>query len=105
MMTRLAVLAIALMGVAGVAQAQSGPLRDPNGRPYVTSSPQPSAGDYTRERPGLQPPDQQAQTVSPGHGSVQHDTTFKDEYGFRYDARGDRIDARGRTISPHTTTP
>jgi hypothetical protein len=105
MMTRLAVLAIALMGVAGVAQAQSGPPRDPNGRPYVTSSPQPSPGDYTRERPGLQPPDQQAQTVSPGHGSVQHDTTFKDEYGFRYDARGDRIDARGRTISPHTTTP
>ena len=105
MMTRLVVLTIALMSIAGVAQAQSGPPRDANGRPYVTSNPQPSPGDYTRERPGPQPPDQQAQTVSPSRGSVQHDATLKDEYGFRYDARGDRIDARGRTISPHTTTP
>jgi len=105
MMKRLAVLAIALMGIAGVAQAQSGPPLDPNGRPYVTSNPQPSPGDYTRERPGPQRPDQRAQTVSPGHGSVQHDAAFKDEYGFHYDARGNRIDASGRTISPHTTTP
>jgi len=105
MTTRLAVLTIALMGVAGIAQAQSGPPLDPNGRPYVTSNPQPSPGDYTRERPGPQRPDQQAQTASPGHGSIQHDTALKDEYGFRYDARGNRIDARGRTISPHTTTP
>src|SRR5471032_1163202 len=104
-MTRLTVLTLALMGVASVAYAQSSRPLDPYGRPYVSSNPQPSPGDYTRERPGLQPPDQRAQTVSPGHGSVQHDATLKDEYGFRYDARGDRIDARGRTISPHTTTP
>ena len=25
-----------------------------------------------------------------------------DEYGFKYDARGDRLDARGNVISPHT---
>ena len=105
MITRLAVLTVAVMAVAGVAQAQSGPPLDPNGRPYITSSPQPSPGDYQRERPGLQPPDQRAQIVSPGHGNIQHETTFRDEYGFRYNLRGDRIDASGRTISPHTITP
>jgi hypothetical protein len=29
----------------------------------------------------------------------------RDEYGFRYDARGNRIDQSGRFISPHSTTP
>jgi hypothetical protein len=26
---------------------------------------------------------------------------FKDEYGFRYDSQGNRLDARGKIISPH----
>jgi hypothetical protein len=43
--------------------------------------------------------------ASPARGSVQHGTAFKDEYGFRYDERGDRIDAAGHRISPHTMTP
>ena len=30
---------------------------------------------------------------------------FRDEYGFRYDGRGNRLDARGNIISPHSTTP
>jgi hypothetical protein len=30
---------------------------------------------------------------------------FRDEYGFRYDGRGNRIDARGNIISPQSTTP
>ena len=30
---------------------------------------------------------------------------FRDEYGFRYDGQGNRIDARGNIISPHSTTP
>jgi hypothetical protein len=30
---------------------------------------------------------------------------FRDEYGFRYDAQGDRIDRNGRIISPQSTTP
>jgi hypothetical protein len=64
-----------------------------------------SPGDYTRERPGLQPPDSRTVTVSPTRGSVQHGTGFKDEYGFRYDDRGNRIDAAGHRISPHTMTP
>ena len=29
-------------------------------------------------------------------------TAFKDEYGFRYDSEGNRLDARGNIISPHT---
>lgn len=29
---------------------------------------------------------------------------FTDEYGFRYDADGNRLDRRGMVISPHTTT-
>ena len=62
----------------------------------VSSQPQPSPGDYTRERPGLQPMDQQAQAVSPYRGRVRHDEAFRDEYGFRYDERGNRIDATGR---------
>ena len=98
MKKRLAVLTLALIGVAGVAQAQSGPV-------LITNGPQVSPGDYTRERPGRQPPDSQSVIVSPVRGSAQHGTAFKDEYGFRYDERGDRIDAAGHKISPHTMTP
>jgi hypothetical protein len=29
----------------------------------------------------------------------------RDEYGFRYDAQGNRIDRNGRIISPQSTTP
>jgi len=29
----------------------------------------------------------------------------RDEYGFRYDTKGNRIDASGRIISPQSTTP
>jgi hypothetical protein len=29
----------------------------------------------------------------------------RDEYGFRYDAKGNRIDSGGRIISPQSTTP
>lgn len=31
----------------------------------------------------------------------QRQTTMKDEYGFRYDSQGNRLDARGNVISPH----
>ncbi|HTR88290.1 MAG TPA: hypothetical protein VMI56_27665 [Reyranella sp.] len=94
-MTRLSVVTLALIGFAGVASAQ----------PVISSPPQPSPGDYTRERPGLQPMDQQAQSTSPYVGRREHAEAFRDEYGFRYDSRGDRIDAQGHLISPHTTTP
>jgi hypothetical protein len=100
-----AALVLTLMSIGNVAQAQSWPPLDRNGRPYVTSNPQPSSGDFTRERPGPQPADPQAQAVSTSHGRVRHSLAFKDEYGFRYDTQGDRLDARGYVISPRTTTP
>jgi hypothetical protein len=31
----------------------------------------------------------------------QRQGTMKDEYGFRYDSQGNRLDARGNIISPH----
>ncbi|MFO1079522.1 MAG: hypothetical protein U1E23_02695 [Reyranellaceae bacterium] len=30
---------------------------------------------------------------------------FRDEYGFRYDGQGNRIDRNGNIISPQSTTP
>lgn len=33
------------------------------------------------------------------------EVAFRDEFGFRYDAQGNRIDARGNIISPQTRTP
>jgi hypothetical protein len=30
-----------------------------------------------------------------------HQVAFRDEYGFRYDADGNRLDARGFVMSPH----
>jgi hypothetical protein len=97
-MIRHSLLALALIGAAGAAYAQSG---------YYTlgSQPQPSPGDYTRQAPGLQPMDQEAQAVSPWRGHSRHEQAFRDEYGFRYDSKGHRIDAQGRHISPKTTTP
>ena len=93
-MIRHTLLALALIGAASTASAQ-----------VISSPPQPSPGDYTRERSGLQPMDEQAQAVSPYRGQRRHDESFKDEYGFRYDDKGHRIDATGRHISPKTTTP
>jgi hypothetical protein len=108
-MIRSTLLALALVGVAAAAHAQVYQkyemARDPYGKPFVGSPPQPTPGDYTQQAPGLQPMDQQATAVSPWRGTVQHDEAFRDEYGFRYDSRGHRIDAQGHHISPKTTTP
>lgn len=30
---------------------------------------------------------------------------FRDEYGFRYDGQGNRIDAKGNIVSPQSTRP
>lgn len=35
-------------------------------------------------------------------GSGPHPVAFRDEFGFRYDAQGNRLDARGYVISPQT---
>jgi hypothetical protein len=34
-------------------------------------------------------------------GAGPRQATFKDEYGFRYDSQGNRLDARGNVMSPH----
>ncbi|MFI5002120.1 MAG: hypothetical protein ACHQK9_19735 [Reyranellales bacterium] len=103
MMTRLAVLTLVLISVAGVAQAQSRTPLGADGRPYVGSSDwHAGPGDYARERAGPQASSDRTQAMSPRHDRDRHEATFKDEYGFRYDARGDRLDARGNIISPQT---
>ena len=35
----------------------------------------------------------------------RHPVAFKDEYGFRYDAQGDRLNAQGYVIAPPVTPP
>ena len=54
----------------------------------------------------------QAQPMTPQMASPPMDSmpaqtgprqaAFKDEFGFRYDAQGNRLDARGNIISPQT---
>jgi hypothetical protein len=37
----------------------------------------------------------------PMDATGRRQAAFKDEYGFRYDSQGNRLDARGNVISPH----
>jgi hypothetical protein len=37
--------------------------------------------------------------------NTSHPAVFKDEYGFRYDAQGDRLDASGHVVPPPVTPP
>ena len=106
-------LTLALIATAGVAYAQdmsTGEPRDPYGRPLI------GRNDWVR-----QPGDQPGPTAG-GGASVNNDmataptsqmaptpaqtgpreATFKDEFGFRYDSQGNRLDARGNIISPQT---
>src|SRR5260370_2929328 len=102
-MIRHFLLALALIGVAGVAYAQT------MNQNVISSPPQPSLGGYERQAPGpqpAQPMDQQAQMApSYGRGGCGHQEAMKDEYGFRYDAQGNRLNRQGCVISPQTTTP
>ena len=38
----------------------------------------------------------------PAYQTGPRQAAFKDEYGFRYDSEGNRLDARGNVISPQT---
>jgi hypothetical protein len=65
-------------------------------------APQAPVGGYNGSV-GLGGPDRyQAQAVSDEPTRGPHRVAMTDEYGFKYDARGDRLDARGYLISPHT---
>lgn len=49
----------------------------------------------TAPRPSMRP------SMGPS-ASEAGQSTFRDEYGFRYDSEGNRLDSRGNVISPHT---
>jgi hypothetical protein len=115
-------LTLALIATASVSYAQQ-PMRaeptDPYGRPLI------GRNDWVRQ-PGDQPgpsgsaagPAMNANMatapaqMAPQMGAPQmapmpaqtgpRQATFKDEFGFRYDAQGNRLDARGNIISPQT---
>jgi hypothetical protein len=103
-------LALALIVTAGASYAQTMPSnepRDPNGRPFIGRNDwvaQP--GDRTNagaaHRMNYANPDMaQAPQAMPMERGP-HPVAFKDEFGFRYDAQGNRLDARGNIISPQT---
>ena len=115
-------LAIALVAFAGVSYAQAQTTvvtttqtrqamptnepRDPYGNPLIGRNDwvaQP--GDRTNA--GAAPPISRRHVnpdmaQAPSMQSGPRQATFKDEYGFRYDAQGNRLDARGNIISPQT---
>jgi hypothetical protein len=69
----------------------------------IPASPAPSA-----TVPFGQPPQPSVSAQPPQVGEAipaNRPERFKDEYGFRYDGRGNRIDARGNIISPQTKSP
>lgn len=117
-------LTLALIATAGVSYAQQ-PMRaeptDPYGRPLI------GRNDWVRQ-PGDQPgpsgaaagpamntnmataPAQMAPASQMGAPQMApmpaqtgpRQAAFKDEFGFRYDSEGNRLDARGNIISPQT---
>jgi len=102
MLKPLSIVAIALTLLPVAAGAQRVPL-DPYGRPYVMSPPQPSPGDPQMRGMPMQSqsmPQQQAMALTDNGGG-----TFRDEYGFLYNSRGDRIDRSGRILPPPVTRP
>jgi len=112
-------LALALIATASVSYAQtaapSGEPLDPYGRPLI------GRNDWVRQ-PGDQPGPgaagaavntnmataparqmaPQAQMAPMASQTGPRQAAFKDEYGFRYDSEGNRLDARGNIISPQT---
>lgn len=115
-------LALALIATAGVSsvsyaqtvmtrtttttQTQASEPLDPYGRPLI------GRNDWVRQPgdergPVAGNPNMAAMPPAPAPmtqpmQSGPHQATFKDEYGFRYDAQGNRLDGRGNIISPQT---
>jgi len=81
-MTRFALLTVALIGLAGAASAQT--MGEPNG-----------VAPYRHGRDGSTAMNQ----------SCGHAVAITDEYGFRYDRQGDRLNAQGCVIAPPHMLP
>lgn len=75
---------------------------------------QPIASQPMGTAPGMQPPYEKTTNANklershaigqepvPMEAAGQRQTAFRDEYGFRYDSQGNRLDARGNIVSPH----
>ena len=112
-----ALLTLALIATAGVSYAQQ-PMptaepTDPYGRPLIGRSdwvrqpgdrPGPASGSGASMNanmataPAAQPPQMAPMPAQTG----PRQAAFKDEFGFRYDSEGNRLDARGNIISPQT---
>lgn len=111
-------LALALIATASVSYAQtatpSGEPLDPYGRPFIgrndwVRQPGDQAGpggsgaamnSQMATAPAAQPSAPQMAPMPSQTGPRQ--AAFKDEFGFRYDSEGNRLDARGNIISPQT---
>jgi len=78
MFVRLSLLTLTLIGVAGMADAATMTQSAPMA-PIVDNSSPPASG--------------------------KHKVAFTDEYGFRYDRWGNRLDSAGHVIAPPHTLP
>ena len=130
------ILALALIGAAGTAFAQTYPAAPPRGpvaidqdgylrdsrgniidrnanRVIGSNTAEPGPGDYgqppaspgpSASTPfGVPQPSISAQPPQIGEVVPANRTPrMNDEYGFKYDSRGNRIDAQGNIISPQT---
>lgn len=106
-------LATTAMPVQATAPAAGEPL-DPYGRPLIgrndwvrqpgdqMGSAGANAGANTYRGSAMPMTSSAEAGASSQMGSGPHPVAFKDEFGFRYDAQGNRLDARGYVISPQT---
>ena len=103
-------LALALIVTASASYAQSMSTNeptDPYGRPLIgrndwVRQPGDERGPVTGNPNLAVAPMAPAPRMYRQQQSGPHQATFKDEFGFRYDAQGNRLDARGNIISPQT---
>ena len=130
MQRTLLALALIVTASASYAQTmQTNEPRDPSGRPLIGRNDwvrqpgdQPGPGSARSPmgpematapyaQPMAQPPVTRGGKLSRDHAigpepvpmdaMGQRQSAFRDEYGFRYDNEGNRLDARGNVISPH----
>ena len=63
------------------------------------------AGIYTAPTVYPAPSDEPAPSVQTRRADTAGVQVFRDEYGFRYDDQGNRVDGRGNIISPQSVRP